>query len=921
VQHGKVSDLSDFLMSHRIALSPHGSLRLEAEASARPMVDAARLPALASAFEQSSGHGLVALGSVFPEEPLPVTLAYWRDMAERYLKALRDATPEDVAEDEALQTIPAPSSEWEELITQAPPGPGMEYLSASALEALWLTVEVVVHAYCEAHDGGVRGWLAEVNPDRQLLGRVSFHLAENKRDERKPFAFIATYSHGMSARERLQHVPLSRALIQYAGEGNKVLMERLLRPVQEAAQKCALVKQLVDSRHLFQPLAWTPRQAYAFMQEIPKMESSGLVVKVPNWWKGKRPSQPKVSVNVGKSFSCVGPSSMLDFSVGMALEGETLTQEEMDALLQSDGNLVRLRGQWVEVDQQRLEEVLQHWQGVANSHYNDGISFLDGMRLLAGYRGEADQSLFTDDVAHQTDLQAGDWLREALETMRDPARADDVLPGEELQATLRPYQEDGVNWLWFVYQMGIGACLADDMGLGKTIQIIALLLIIKRTAGDEKKRPSLLVVPSSLLGNWRAELEKFAPSLKVFLMHPSQTTAEERKQANKAPEAFYQNYDLVITTYGLTRRVEGLREGQWDLLVLDEAQAIKNPNTAQTRAVKQVRSKVRVALSGTPIENRLSDLWSLFDFMNPKLLGTFPEFKKFTKALETAEQPDYAPLRKLARPYILRRLKTDKSIIADLPDKIEMRILCQLTKVQAAHYSKAVDELAEAMDGEDENGIKRRGVVLAFLMRFKQICNHPAQWGGSGEYTVKGSGKFERLVALCEEMASRQERVLVFTQFREMTTPLSSLLAEQFGREGLVLHGGIAVKARQRMVDDFQREDGPPFFVLSLKAGGTGLNLTKASQVIHFDRWWNPAVEDQATDRAFRIGQQNNVLVHKFVCQGTIEEKIDLLISEKRALAEDILGPSAGAEKLLTNMSTEELLDFVAIDLNKAVAS
>jgi len=349
-------------------------------------------------------------------------------------------------------------------------------------------------------------------------------------------------------------------------------------------------------------------------------------------------------------------------------------------------------------------------------------------------------------------------------------------------------------------------------------------------------------------------------------------------------------------------------------VILDEAQAIKNADTRQARAVKELKARGRFALTGTPVENRPGDLWSIFDFLNPGLLGSASAFRKFIRGREAAERVDYAPLRTITRPYILRRLKTDKRVIADLPDKTEVRAWCALTKTQAALYQKAVGELAAALENAD--GIQRKGLVLAFIMRFKQICNHPSQWLGDGSYAPEASGKFARLRELTEEIAARQEKALVFTQFREITEPLAAFLTGIFARPGLVLHGGTAVSQRQKMVEAFQRDDGPPFFLLTVKAGGTGLNLTQAAHVLHFDRWWNPAVENQATDRAFRIGQKRNVLVHKFVCRGTIEERIDQVIEDKKSLSQELL--EGCSEKLLTEMNNDELLRFVALDLQRA---
>jgi SNF2 family DNA or RNA helicase len=449
------------------------------------------------------------------------------------------------------------------------------------------------------------------------------------------------------------------------------------------------------------------------------------------------------------------------------------------------------------------------------------------------------------------------------------------------------------------------------MGLGKTIQVLSLLLVLKKGTEAERK-PSLLVAPASLLANWAAEIARFAPSLKAVTSHPS-APAGERLELDGSDDLT--GVDLVITSYGFLARAPWLETTKWRLVVLDEAQAIKNPGTKQTRLVKKLQAETRIALTGTPIENRLGDLWSIFDFINPGLLGSAKQFSSFVKQLaERAENP-YGPLRDLVRPYILRRMKTDKSIIADLPDKTEVNVFCPLSRKQAALYQQAVEDLARQL--EDVDGMQRRGLVLAFLMRFKQICNHPSHWLGDGAWAEEDSGKLARLRDIAEVLASRQEKALIFTQFKETTVPLAAFLRSVFGRPGLVLHGETPVRKRQDLVRQFQEDENVPFFVLSVKAGGSGLNLTAASHVVHFDRWWNPAVENQATDRAFRIGQNKNVLVHKFICRGTVEDKIDQMIESKKQLAGDLLG--GGADMLLTEMKDAELLDLVTLDLAAAM--
>ena len=532
------------------------------------------------------------------------------------------------------------------------------------------------------------------------------------------------------------------------------------------------------------------------------------------------------------------------------------------------------------------------------------------MRMLAG-ANLAESDTLDGAESNWGQVTAGPWLAETLKGLRAPEGLATIEPGEGLRGTLRPYQQVGVQWLYLLARLGLGACLADDMGLGKTVQVLALLMALRHAAKGERK-PSLLVAPASLLANWAAELERFTPGLNALIAHPSVILAEELRTL--APDRLT-NVDLVITSYGSLLRVPWIANIKWRVAVLDEAQAIKNPQAKQTRAAKKLSADARCVLTGTPIENRLGDLWSIFDFINPGLLGTADEFTSMVKSLEKRSHNAYGPLRELVRPYILRRLKTDRTVISDLPDKTEIRAYCQLSRKQAALYRQSVKELEEQLVHAE--GIQRKGLVLAFLMRFKQICNHPSQWLGDAAWNEEDSGKWARLRDLAEVIAAKQEKVLVFTQFREMTGPLADFLSSIFRRSGLVLHGGTPVKERTRLVRQFQEDEAVGFFVLSLKAGGSGLNLTAASHVVHFDRWWNPAVENQATDRAFRIGQNKNVLVHKFVCRGTVEEKIDQLIESKRQLSQDLL--EGGAEVSLTEMKDDELLKLVALDLKSAL--
>jgi superfamily II DNA or RNA helicase len=893
-----------------IRLTPLGHLCWESGTGLLPKP----LAAVRDAFDRDWREGLFVLGarkSAALEWP---TLHYWQRYAQRYVTALCHLPGSSVA---AGVESPAPV-ELDELALAAPPMSGGEYLCRETLGRIW---DALDHWSSEAIGaaGSLEAFLAAWAPQWHQVGRVCFHLAENRGDPELPFAFLATYATGFGAGGQLRHLPLRQALQQYAGAKNKPALIRLLTPVHEAAKRCEWVGRMVASAQIYQPLAWTPQQAYALLTDMPALEEAGLAVRVPDWWK-QRP-RPRVAVTIGqKPASRLGLDALLDFDAHIALGDEKLTPAELKALLageDSPAGLVSLKGRWVEVDRERLSQAIDHWQRIER-HSRDGrISFIEGMRLLAGAPADLREDGDAQAARAWAHVEAGAAMREMLARLREPqSLPGDALDSESrLQGTLRPYQQEGVRWLDLLTQLGLGACLADDMGLGKTLQVLALLAG-RRSRQPAACRPALLVVPASLLGNWLHEARRFTPQLSLVFLHPAMTPRETLDALARSPEKRLATFDLVVTTYAMLTRQDWLTRLHWRLVILDEAQAIKNPEARQSKAAKRLEADARIVLTGTPVENRLGDLWSLFDFLNPGLLGSAAVFKSFVKSLEARAQDRYAPLRRLVGPYILRRLKTDRSIIADLPEKTEMALYCGLTAAQVRLYERTVRATASALKNVDDS-MARRGLVLQTLMRLKQICNHPSQLAGDGAYKPADSGKFQRIAEVCEELAERQEKVLVFTQFREIIEPLAAHLQVVFGRPGLSMHGGTGVKRRREIVERFQDEDGPPFFILSLKAGGTGLNLTAASHVIHFDRWWNPAVENQATDRAFRIGQRRNVFVHKFITTGTVEQRIDELIEEKRELAEQLLSGD-GAEVKLTELPDEQILQLIRLDAAQA---
>lgn len=893
-----------------LSLTPHGRLVLIHDADA-PRLDSGLRDRLLQAFERGSGYGLLLLGADETGTVLPPLHSYWREFGARYVTALCTRQDSDALPERTPVAAP-PDEELEGMALAAPPMIGAEYLTAAVLKALWQELDAAFGVELSESKCGVQGFLKHRNPAWNLVGRVHFNVAENRQDLDAPFAFLATYTTRLSAQSKAQHVRLGQALREYAGAANKDRLLSLLLPVQRASETCPWLKAMVDAGEIFHPLRWTPREALQLLRDVQHLETAGVVIRMPAGWRGNRPPRPRVRGTVGaKPPSGLGQKALLDFRMEVTLDGEPLTSAEIRDLLARTDGLALVRGRWIELDHKHLQGMIERFGQAERTAQDKGLGFGEAMRLLAGADVAAGDTAAAGD-ADWAQVVAGPWLAETLQGLRSPQGLAKIDPGEALQGVLRPYQQVGVRWLYLLTKLGLGACLADDMGLGKTIQVLSLLLVLKRQ-DSARPQPSLLVAPASLLANWAAEIERFAPGLKALVTHPSAMPAAELKGLDAAR---LRPIDLVITSYGSLLRMPWIVEVPWRLAVLDEAQAIKNPDAKQTRAVKMLKAGARLALTGTPVENRLSDLWSIFDFVNPGLLGTSKQFASFCKRLADGPHGSYGPLRELVRPYILRRLKTDKTVISDLPDKTEIKAFCPLSRQQAALYEQAVKELAGQL--ADVTGIQRKGLVLSFLMRFKQICNHPSQWLGDGAWGEAASGKWARLRDIAEVVAARQEKMLVFTQFREVIAPLAAFLGSIFERPGLVLHGGTEVGKRRHLVRQFQEDEAVGFFVLSLKAGGAGLNLTAASHVVHFDRWWNPAVENQATDRAFRIGQTKNVLVHKFVCRGTVEEKIDQMIESKRHLSQELL--EGGADVLLTELKDDELLKLVALDINKALA-
>ncbi len=752
-------------------------------------------------------------------------------------------------------------------------------------------------------------YLASLGEGWSQLGKLTLHLAENAgaQGEEKPFAFLATVVHRVGDDEKPRHIPLGLALRHAADDRDAILA--LIRPLQQAAASLGaagyFLHELVRTQQIYQPCAWSARSCYDFLLCLPALQEAGIETRVVNLWK-TQPKRVELEVKLDLAEDSAQQKSaggglrmhsLLQFSAGLALGMHELSDEDIADLMASEDGLVRFRGEWVLMDAEKLQSLLDGWRRAVSMHHA-GIPLMVGLRYLLGKRSDALAQL--PDPHPLVRVEAGDALLAALEKLKHSEQQLHITP--TLHDTLRPYQREGVRFLLQLTEAGLGACLADDMGLGKSIQVVAWLSHLHATQALDHGA-ALIVAPASLLDNWRDEIAKFAPQLRSLILHPDHLSGRDSTLLQREPERLLSRAHVALTSYGMATRLSSqLARHRLPALILDEAQAIKNAQSQRAEAIRRLDSRRRVALSGTPVENTLNDLHSLFEFLNPGLLGDDATFRKMLREIGS----DYSTLRRLIRPFILRRLKSDPQLLPDLPPRSEKAAYCHLTAEQARLYAREVEHMQALIHEPDPR--TRLALILPLLTRFKQICNHPALYLGEPHFDIERSGKMQRLAQLLRQLAEQGEPALLFTQYRSMVDALLDMGRDIYGEAGLTIHGGTPISERQRVVKQFQATGGPPFMVLSLKAAGTGLTLTRARHVIHVDRWWNPAVENQASDRAHRLGQQRAVVVHPLISRGTIEENIHRMLQEKKQMADDLL--QEGLEKILLHLNPADILQL-----------
>ncbi len=772
--------------------------------------------------------------------------------------------------------------------------PDLEKLSGDAMARIWQRMREKVHEAMAETRLSLAAFMAQKDPSWGRIGTIVLKLDDVMEETARPFVLSTSYVDSITATKCVLTTPIS---VPIFGECRIPALRKHLYDLLRRATRCSgVIRRLVESQEIFSPCSLIPRDAHAFLRDVPAIEALGIEVALPRWWKDLKRPEIRVRTRVGsRAPTPIGSEARLDLDTAYVVGEHALTEAEWRQIIRADDDcLFYSGGEWVEIIRDRIEAARRASRHVQELHAQGGVTYAQALELTAVRLPGDEPSTSAAPVSAAT-FEPGPWLDSAHSAIERRELRRGMEPGVRLRGDLFGYQRQGIAWLSTLMEVGAGACLADDMGLGKTMQVIALIVVLLRR---QVAGPHLIVMPASLLNNWQREFERFAPTVEVGVVHGG---------ASDTGAAIPY---VTLTSYGTLLRRPALQERPWGLVVLDEAQEIKNPDTQVAQTVKRLATRMRVCLTGTPIENHVLDLWSIMDFLNPGLLGSESEFRAWFG--EHCQGVDgLAPLRRRVRPFMLRRLKTDPAVALDLPSKVEMTVYCGMTALQAALYGQTYAAMRAEFEAADSR--TRQGIAFKVLIRLKQICDHPGIVLDQ-DYDPGSSGKFIRLKELATSIAASGDKMLVFTQYQVMVAPIAEHLENVFAHAGAVLDGTTPVKKRQAIVADFQRDDGPPFLVLTFGVGGTGYTLTAASHVVFFDRWWNPAVENQAMDRAFRIGQTKGVVVHKFVCRGTLEERIDALISRKHEMVKGLFGGDDGDDSELSKLSAEELLSLFALD-------
>lgn len=804
------------------------------------------------------------------------------ELSEAFFQCLTEM-PELELTREATHVVPD-EEHLEHLLSSVPYAIGAECIDRKWIAGVFSQLEQIFQREISGYKGSVELYLTEQNQKLHVPERIFLHLVENK-DGEDPFVFMATYA-SLGEDHAVHHMPLKYALTEYQDDRDKLLA--LLSCLNRAAEVSDLIAELVESGEMFHVLRFTGKEAYQFLRDVEKIEQTGILCRIPNWWR-KRAMECSVEIRLGeKKPAMVGFDSLISMQPQLCVDGEALTKKDVELLLAQTEGLAFLKGKWVEVNHKKLRELLKRMDGMDTS-----ITLREALQMEIGNG----KKISADVGALVTN---GAWLSKMLRNLRKPSGIRSATVPKTVHATLRPYQKDGYTWLNYMQKLGFGACLADDMGLGKTLQVISLLLAERQDydAGEKERRRSLIVCPASLVYNWQKEIERFAPELETVTITGS---APERKDIIRHTT----DGQILITSYDLLKRdVEYYKNIVFAVQVIDEAQYIKNAGTQAAKGVKKITAAFKLALTGTPIENRLSELWSIFDYLMPGFLYTYQKFREEieTPIVVNKDENKMERLQRMIRPFILRRLKGD--VLKDLPEKLEENVYAKMEGEQLALYDAHVQQMKQMLDGKSEAEFKSNKIqILAELTKLRQLCCDPALLFED----YKGeSAKVQMCMDLIGNAVHGGHKVLLFSQFTTMLDRLAEQL-KKLGIDYYMLTGSVNKEKRMQMVDSFNKDD-VPVFCISLKAGGTGLNLTAADIVIHYDPWWNVAVQNQATDRAHRIGQKNVVTVYKLVSQGTIEEKIIDIQEKKKKLAEQVLEGEGMDSVVFTKEEIMELL-------------